>query len=162
MVKKILDATAGGRMMWWDKQHPSALYVDQRTLAKGEHPNSSGFHVTPDIIASFTDLPFKDNHFKLVVFDPPHIIRLTDKPATSNMGLCYGVLLKDTWRQVIRDGFRECWRVLDNDGVLIFKWAEDRVTTKEVLALLPADMEPLFGHRTRGSTHWITFMKIVH
>lgn len=28
--KTILDATCGGRMMWFNKDHPNAVYADQR------------------------------------------------------------------------------------------------------------------------------------
>ena len=31
--------------------------------------------IAPDLLADFTDLPFPDNTFALVVFDPPHFER---------------------------------------------------------------------------------------
>lgn len=52
--------------------------------------------------------------------------------------------------------FRECFRVLEPGGVLVFKWCEDQVSTAEVLKL--ASHEPLFGHR-RGKTVFLVFMK---
>lgn len=53
----------------------------------------------------------------------------------------------------------ECWRVLKPGGTLIFKWAEDQVKLKEVLACFP--QKPVFGHTTTKNlkTHWITFYK---
>jgi hypothetical protein len=70
----------------------------------------------------------------------------------------YGVLGQD-WRDELRMGFLECFRVLASDGVLIFKWAEDQVKLREVLALTPET--PLFGHPTgrKGITHWMVFIK---
>ena len=32
MPKAILDATAGSRMIWFDKKNPDALYMDNRQL----------------------------------------------------------------------------------------------------------------------------------
>lgn len=30
MTKKILDATCGGRTIWFDKNNPDTLYVDRK------------------------------------------------------------------------------------------------------------------------------------
>ncbi|KKL72649.1 hypothetical protein LCGC14_2082780, partial [marine sediment metagenome] len=35
--------------------------------------------VNPDVQANFARLPFKDNIFNLVVFDPPHSFRCSEK-----------------------------------------------------------------------------------
>jgi len=53
-----------------------------------------------------------------------------------------------------------CWRVLDDHGVLIFKWSEAEISVKTVLDLFT--IEPLFGHTTGrgGKTKWMCFMKI--
>ncbi len=57
-------------------------------------------------------------------------------------------------------GFDECWRVLEDYGVLVFKWSEAEISVKRVLSLFSKD--PLFGHTTgrAGKTKWFTFMKI--
>ncbi len=49
--------------------------------------------------------------------------------------------------------------MLDNNGVLVFKWAEDQISLREVLELTP--VQPLFGHPTgrKGRTRWVCFMK---
>ena len=76
---KILDVTCGGRSIWFNKQNPLALFCDRRqeeyeqTFGKTQ-PATRHIKVDPDIIADFTALPFDDNTFYLVVFDPPHII----------------------------------------------------------------------------------------
>lgn len=59
----------------------------------------------------------------------------------------------------LRAGFSECFRVLDADGVLVFKWNETQVRLSEVLALTPH--QPLFGHTSgrKAGTHWMVFMK---
>lgn len=60
---------------------------------------------------------------------------------------------------MLRRGFAECFRVLDDDGVLIFKWSEVQIPLKEILPLAP--YPPLFGNRSgkNNNTHWLCFMK---
>ena len=70
----------------------------------------------------------------------------------------YGVL-GETWRDDLRKGFSECFRVLKEGGILIFKWNESDISVKEILELV--DYKDLFGHPSgkRMNTHWICFMK---
>lgn len=155
----ILDACCGGRMFWKDKMNPHVLFMDKRQLAKGGPIAkwNPGFHVTPDLVADFTDMPFQGGRFKLVVWDPPH---LWNTGANSVLSVKYGRLDKATWPEDLKKGFEECWRVLDDYGVLIFKWAETDIKLSEVLKLFPE--QPLFGDITGKSskTRWMTFMKI--
>ena len=152
--KKILDPCCGSRMFWFDRQNPDVLYGDKRTE---EHVLCDGrtLRIEPDVTLDFTDLPFGDGSFKLVVFDPPHLHTAGPK---SWMAAKYGKLTGD-WREDLRLGFAECFRVLARDGVLVFKWNETQVKVREVLAL--ASVAPLFGHLTgrKGLTHWMVFMK---
>lgn len=103
----------------------------------------------------FRALPYSDGTFKLVVFDPPHLERAGPK---SWLAAKYGKLGND-WREDLRAGFSECFRVLATDGVLVFKWNETQVKVRDVLELCP--VEPLFGHPSgrKGLTHWLVFMK---
>lgn len=70
----------------------------------------------------------------------------------------YGKLPKD-WQSLIRDGFKECMRVLKPNGTLIFKWNESEIKAAEVLSVIP--FKPLFGHTTgrQSKTIWMCFMK---
>lgn len=75
MSKKIiLDACCGSRMFWFDKKNPNVLFQDIRdaeyTLCDGRK-----LEVHPDVIADFTEMPYPDSSFKLVVFDPPHLLK---------------------------------------------------------------------------------------
>jgi len=150
--KLILDACCGSRMFWFDKAEPHTTYIDNREL---EDTLCDGRKLTinPDIVADFRNLPFPDNSFYLVVFDPPHLIRGGDN---AWMVKKYG-RLGENWREDIARGFSECWRVLKQNGVLIFKWNEDQVPQREVIQAIKR--KPLFGDR-RAKTHWMTFMKI--
>lgn len=153
----ILDPRCGSRMMWFDKQDNNTLFGDMRTE---EHflPDRHyirHLEIKPDVKLDFRNLPFKDNTFRLIAFDPPHLVRAGKK---SWLALKYGKLGED-WQTDIKQGFAECFRVLKPGGVLIFKWNEDQIRTEQVLALTPH--KPLFGHTTnrRKQTIWVTFMK---
>lgn len=151
-MKKILDASCGSRMFWFNKQQPEALYMDIREEV-AELCDGRTLEVTPDIVADFRDMPFLDESFYLVVFDPPHLIRAGD---SSWLARKYGVLDENLWSFDIRQGFDECMRVLKTNGTLIFKWNEEQVSLKEVLQAI--GYKPLFGNK-RSKTHWLVFMK---
>lgn len=151
-MKKILDACCGSRMFWFNKENPNVLYADNReieaTLCDGR-----SLKISPDIRMDFRFMPFDDNTFSLVVFDPPHLIKAGEK---SWLRQKYGVLPNE-WKTYLKRGFDECMRVLKPDGILVFKWSEDQIKTKEVLKAI--GHEPLFGDK-RGKTRWLTFMKL--
>lgn len=155
----VLDVCCGSKMFWFDRRDPRALFLDNRREACVADTREGRRHILidPDIVASFTALPFDDATFTLVVFDPPH----TFNGANSWMRKKYGTLPKD-WRAQIRLGFAECFRVLAPLGTLIFKWNEHRVPVSTVLSLTPE--RPLFGQRRAGATaktHWLVFHKSV-
>lgn len=161
-VATILDPCCGGRMWWFDRQHPDAIYGDRRaetlTVADRSHGRQDGtrvLRIEPDMLMDFRALPFPDGRFKLVAFDPPHLVRAGPR---SWLAAKYGKLGQD-WRDDLRAGFAECFRVLEDSGVLVFKWAEVQVKVAEVLALAPHP--PLFGNTSgkKAGTHWIVFMK---
>lgn len=162
MEKKILDVTCGSRTIWFNKTHPAAVYCDSRRESytgiweSTKNDCERQCVIAPDIQCDFTDLPFADNTFTLVIFDPPHLERAGEN---SWMRKKYGVL-SDNWPQMLHDGFRECMRVLKPDGVLIFKWSEVQIEAKKVWEAIGE--KPLFGHRSgkKSQTFWGCFMKL--
>jgi SAM-dependent methyltransferase len=144
-------------MFWFDKADPRCLYVDNRreTMVTDTRPGRSPTVVDPDQLADFTELPFPDNTFAHVVFDPPHFERTGKKGRLANK---YGWLPPD-WRDVLRAGFAECFRVLRPGGTLVFKWTDTDTPLRDVLALTPE--RPLYGHKTgaKARTHWVAFFK---
>ena len=38
MAKAVLDACCGSRMFWFDKSHPSVVYMDNRELEEATRP----------------------------------------------------------------------------------------------------------------------------
>lgn len=156
----VLDACCGGRMFWFDKSDPRAVFVDKRKESyvltdNTRAPGSRVLNIDPNIQADFTDLPFEDATFSLVVFDPPHLVRAGKKGWLAKK---YGKLEGD-WEEELRQGFEECFRVLRPEGTLIFKWNEEQVPVSKILALTPN--KPLFGNRCGKSakSHWIVFLK---
>jgi len=149
-------------MFWFDRQHPDVVFGDIRaetlTVTDRSRGNASGvrtLRIEPDVRLDFRALPYPDGTFKLVCFDPPHLLHAGPR---SWLAAKYGKL-SENWRDDLRAGFAECFRVLDADGVLVFKWNETQVATRDVLALTP--VQPLFGHTAgrKGLTHWYVFMK---
>ncbi|MBN8990523.1 MAG: SAM-dependent methyltransferase [Rhizobiales bacterium] len=158
--KTVLDACCGSRMFWFDRQDSRAIYGDIRqeehTLKDSSSTGGSRkLIIAPDQQMDFRFMPFKTDSFHLVVFDPPHLIR---NGKTGWLAKKYGKLEGD-WRDDIRAGFSECFRVLKPNGTLIFKWNEEEVKVSELLALTPE--KPLFGNRCgkTAKSHWIVFMK---
>lgn len=148
--------------MWFNKEHQDVLFGDCRcetiTVTDRSHGNKSGtrvLQIKPDTLIDFRELPFPDGSFKLVAFDPPHLVRAGNK---SWMAAKYGKL-SDNWRDDLRRGLAECFRVLAIDGVLVFKWNETQVKLCDILELTP--MQPLFGHISgrKSMTHWLCFIK---
>lgn len=70
MTQLVLDPCCGGRMMWFNRQDQRALFGDIRsekhTLCDGR-----AFNITPDLNMDFRAMPFPDESFRLVCFDPP-------------------------------------------------------------------------------------------
>lgn len=152
--KRILDPCCGSRMFWFDKNNPDVEFCDIRTL-EDVLCDGRKLSVAPDRIADFTALPYDDNTFWHVVFDPPHIKRLGK---SSWMAKKYGVL-PDDWQTLIHDGFSECMRVLKPNGTLIFKWNEQEVPVSQILKII--GYKPLYGHKSGKlqKTHWMAFIK---
>lgn len=170
--KHILDACCGGKMFYFNKNDSRVLFQDIRcvetTLCDGRK-----FVVKPDVQADFTRMPYPDNHFSMVVFDPPHLVYSRGKKSkmadmygclsekakpTGYQHIKYGALYND-WRDMLAKGFSECFRVLKHGGFLIFKWNETDIKVSEVLQL--TSEKPVFGHISgkRSNTHWICFCK---
>ena len=160
--KFILDACCGGKMMWKNKNHPNAVYIDIRKepagfVGEGRHHDND--KIDPTYVMDFRKMDFPDKSFKLIVFEPPHLSKLGK---TSIFRAIYGCLDQTNWKTDLQAGFSECWRVLDDYGTLIFKWSDSEIPFKEVLKLIPH--QPLFGNTTNykatSVTKWFCFMKI--
>lgn len=158
--KPVIDVCCGSRMFWFDRQDERAVFgdirrEDHKLTDKSSAGGSRQLVIDPDQLMDFRALPFGDDTFHLVVFDPPHLIR---NGRSGWLAKKYGKL-GDNWRDDIRAGFAECFRVLKPFGTLIFKWNEHEVRVSELLAL--TEHKPLIGNRSgkAAKTHWLVFMK---
>lgn len=147
-------------MFWFDRNNPEVIFCDMRRENHQLKDSSSTggtrtLVIDPNLQADFTALPFPDNCFALVVFDPPHLIRNGTKGWLAKK---YGKLGAD-WSEEITKGFAEGFRVLKPEGVLIFKWNEHEIPVSQILKLTP--VKPLIGNRCgkTAKSHWVVFMK---
>jgi hypothetical protein len=157
--KFILDACCGAKFIWIDKNNPFVVFNDIRKEYKGFIGRRKNIEIMPDINCDFRKLPFLNNKFKLIIFDPPHILGNMDK---STLKACYGVLNKDTYENMLKEGIIELWRVLDNYGILLFKFNNVHISFENILNLFPD--KPLIQTSTNRSknteSRWFVFMKI--
>lgn len=72
----------------------------------------------------------------------------------------WGEMRRIGWPQMLHDGFRECFRVLKPDGVLIFKWSESDIPAEMVWKAI--GQKPLFGHHSgkQSKTFWGCYIKL--
>jgi ubiquinone/menaquinone biosynthesis C-methylase UbiE len=129
-------------MFWYDKQEPHTTYMDVRkaTYTAMDRGNERRIEISPDIQADWKNIPFDDETFDLVVFDPPHLVRAG----------------KSSWLAKKYEAFREIMRVLKPTGTLIFKWNEDQIPVKEVFKAF--GQQPILGDM-RSKTKWSVFIK---
>lgn len=145
---KILDISAGNRGIWFDKDHPCAVYVDIRPEVK------------PDVVADSRALPAEVGEgFTLIVFDPPH------KNNSPNFGMArsYGCFNHEEIRSIIGETAKETHRVAADDALMAFKWNEHSLKLSTVLRLLAPFWEPLFGHgvtHQQKGTSWVMLRRI--
>lgn len=141
---RILDATAGRRAIWWDKEHPTATFIDARADGRDS-----------TLKRDFRKTGFPSGYFDLVIFDPPH---MTCGPRSA-MAKRYGHYLTSEIRDMVRDGFAEFHRILRPDGLVAFKWATHDTSLARILEPV-VGFEPLVGvptaQRTKHSsvTYW--------
>lgn len=152
---KILDVCCGSKMFWYDKEEPHTTFMDIRdeVLAYTDRDVVREVKINPDLVADFRDIPFADNSFDLVVFDPPHLIHVGDN---SWLAKKYGKLDKKTWPQDLKLGFDECMRVLKPNGTMLFKWNEEQIKAKDVFEAF--GQQPILGDK-RSKTRWSVFIK---
>jgi hypothetical protein len=144
----ILDVTAGYRCMWGkNRDDPNVIFIDQRREVK------------PTIIAIWAYLPIRSGIIDGAVKDPPHMLYVSKgKPMAFNFAERYGILNRETWEKDLAAGFEELMRVMAPGAQLLYKWNDNHITLKRLLACLPckpdrkAAMVGSRGVRRPGST----------
>ena len=155
----ILDATCGFKSTWFEKNiHDGVVYIDHRVMKPLKLPNGRNWEILPDIKAKWQALPFRDNVFSCIYFDPPQIFAKRKKKETMVMKITYDVLDPWTWRETIRKAFFEFMRVLKPDGVIVLKWNETGKSLDEFLDCCP--LKPMFGTPTNHNSRHLTFFVV--
>ncbi len=122
----ILDPACGGRMFYFDKNDDRVLFCDIRNF-ETELVDNRFFAVKPDLRIDFTDMPFGDEQFNMVVFDPPHLLSKNElDEETGFMKIKYGSLKINNWKETLKKGFAECFRVLRVGGGAYIQMERDR------------------------------------
>lgn len=145
---KILDLTAGNRAVWFNKNHPLAVYLDKRPEVK------------PTIVCDIRKIPESaGSGYNLVVFDPPHM----NCGPNSNFSKTYGYHTTREILETVECAGREVWKITKPNALMAFKWNTHDIKLSKVLKLL-GPWEPLFGHLTkdgpRSQTYWVMLRRI--
>ncbi len=150
--KRILDPCCGGKSFYFDKDDERILFCDVR---KGIYQSNNGkvVNVCPKFVIDFRKMPFENGKFDLVIFDPPHLTSIGDKSWLFNR---YGRLPK-AWKDYLKSGFDECWRVLRPGGTLVFKWSEGNIKIGRLFDIFPD--KPVMGCRNNYTTIFVVFNK---
>jgi len=150
----ILDVTVGARKIYhgWDKNLGDDLIgIDIR---KGDFSIEDEHHwakgeviIQPTVLADMKKLPFRDNVFDGVIFDPPH----TECGLNSWLGRYYGSWTQKETIQTVRFVNDEFARVLKPRGLLVLKTMPRQFRLYETLLKNFAFFLPITTFRARGS-----------
>jgi len=145
---RILDLSAGKRSIWFDRLYKDTVFVDIRP------------EVHPTVVADTTELPFANEFFDFIVFDPPHV---THGPG-STMAQYYGAFPAEVIRDIVKLSAKEAFRVAKDDSFMAFKWNDHDVKLQRILQLMEG-WEPLFGQKVAGrdkhrsGSYWVLLRK---
>lgn len=145
---KILDLSAGNRAVWFDKNHPLAMYLDKREC------------VNPTIVCDTRSIPkAAGSGYDLICWDPPHM----NCGKNSNMSRVYGYHTTAEILDTIEKTAIEAHRVSKKNALMAFKWNTHDIKLRRVFDLMP-QWEPLFGHLTkdgpRSQTYWVMLRRL--
>jgi len=157
-MKPILDATAGNRMMWKNKTPPNIVFIDKEYKLR----------VPPDVFCVWENLPFRDNVFSTILFDPPHMIHSNPLPyLVDPMHSFYGVFKnKRELVTTIIKAVKEFYRVGER---LCLKWYDEYLSLWRLLSLFKPWKECYRlnlitseneNRKQKYNTWWVTFVRL--
>lgn len=174
--RKILDTTVNGSRFWRGSKRPVVgMDIDPR-----HHPN---------LVADNSAMPFGDNSFDVLVYDPPHIPN-QGKDNKKDFGKRFGLVLRSskenhyTFTHTFPPFVREAYRVLKDEGILLckitdyvhhhrYQWAHiELINAAREAGFMPCDcivkirkgpiIDPKWKkahHTRRQHCYWIVFRK---
>jgi len=143
----ILDATAGNRVMWRDKNNDYIIYIDiQQKLER-----------KPTVFADNSQTPFPDKTFNTIFYDPPHAWSWDSilwgcpdaeswKRDNRKYPTYYGMEIyksKVKWISHLWHAQKELYRILKDDGLLWLKWVELRIKLEKALTVFQNEWKEL-------------------
>jgi len=167
---RILDPTAGNRTMWDIDDSPHIIWIDIE-------PELT---IKPDLLMDCRKTNFKDERFHTIFFDPPHSYGRT-KNTGGHQTPSQKLQIEKWGRKTSYYGFdkyktrtsllsfinkaqQEFYRILSDDGILWFKWAEIHSTLSSILPIFNnwiviMKHEVAYRGRVKTRTWWVAFMK---
>lgn len=174
--KAILDATVNVGRFWRGSTRPViGMDIDPR--------------YKPDVVGDNRDMPFEDESFDVVVYDPPHIPN-QGKDRTKDFNIRFGLGLKSSaengynFSHLYPPFLREAYRVLRPEGILFakitdyvhnhrYQWAHvEFIKAAEAVGFQPCDCiikirkGPIISpkwknahHSRRQHSYWLIFRK---
>jgi hypothetical protein len=143
---KILDLSAGNRAIWFNKNHPLAVYLDKRPEVEPTH-----------VCDTREGIP--GSGYNLIVWDPPHM----NCGPNSNMSKVYGHHTTAEILDLIAKTGAQVHYASAPDALMALKWNNHDIRLDRVFALLP-EWEPLFGHLTKdgpgSQTYWVLLRRL--
>ena len=164
----VLDVTAGNRRMWGKRwNNPHVIFLDK----------VPGLRIQPDVVGVWEALPFPDDSFQLIVFDPNYYTR-TGTPAPLWYRIHHGDPLErdgswwgkpfNTYHEMCTTfvkAAREFRRVAPR---MVMKWTDSQHPLPKVLTLFLPYWIPLytkkvttgsFKKNATGSTYWVSLIR---
>jgi hypothetical protein len=161
----ILDATAGNRHIWGKNKHPEGvIFFDKEVNLK----------IPADVIGTWDKLPFPDNSFDCIIFDPPHTMNdvmnwkessraLHFDPQEKAGGSWWSFFKnKQSYRTQILKGQREFARISPR---MCLKWNDCDITIELVLSLFTEWNEVIrYSHTSKSGiskskTWWVKLVR---
>jgi len=155
----MIDLCCGGRHWLFDKDPSDVIFMDIRSVEKGNLQIQPNWCVKPDIIGDYTKIPFADSTFEYVFWDIPHAINLS-----GIMGKKYGEL-GENWKDDLRKGFSEIHRILKHKGAMIFKFNDLSISFKDIFEcfnLQEVPLKPILGTPTKKGVNNTAFFFFVN
>jgi hypothetical protein len=174
--QRILDATVNGGRFWRGSQ--------RAVIGLDINP-----HYHPDVVGDNLSMPFRDEVFEVVVYDPPHIPN-QGKDRSKDFNTRFGLVLKSSaehgynFSHLYLPFVREAYRLLRAEGILLCKitdyvhnhrlqWAHaDLIQASTATGFCPCDcivkvrkgpiVDPKWQvahHARRHHCYWLVFRK---
>jgi SAM-dependent methyltransferase len=174
--RRILDATVNRGRFWKGSRRPvTGLDIDPR--------------YRPSVLGDNTRMPFRDESFEVVVYDPPHIPN-QGRDKSKDFNTRFGLVLRSskengyTFSHTFPPFVREAFRVLKPEGILLckitdyihhhrYQWAHiEFINAAREVGLVPCDcivkvrkgpiIDPRWKkahHSRRQHCYWLVFRK---